>query len=419
MESRNPGTETAIVLGDKGSRMIRLPLLAYFFLAGACAQFILLSPVFGEPIKLRPGFQHIVEYPDVRRLSIGNPEIIEARPLPHKDGILVVGKKEGETDLVIWGKAEKKEVIVNVLGEAEGKAEEVRSIASFFPDLTVIRAGSSFIISGSVQTERDKALLEAFARTRQNVHLRISLPEDKRTLLSYDLKIIELSRGATTHLGIRWPDYLNAKGTWSYGTTENNSYSIGSDFEARLNLLMADGRAKILANPKLVCESGGSADFLAGGEIPIVIVTPETRSVEWKTYGIVLKLHPKMDQGNSIRTNITAEISTVDHGSGRSDVPGFLTRRVTTNFSTPPGGTVMLSGLVKSEMAKDVAKVPLLGQIPVLGELFKSRSFRENKSELAIFITPTEVQDISPNEVAEWQRKAAREQDRMRFRLID
>jgi pilus assembly protein CpaC len=411
--------ETSVEIGDERSRMIRMTPLAYLLLACACGHSLLPPRVFGESLELRPGFQHIIEYPYARRISIGNPEILEAQPLPHKDGILVVGKKEGETDLVIWGKGEKKEFMVNVVDEAEGKGGEVRSIASLFPDLTVTRAGSSFILSGAVRTERDKALLESFARTRQNVHLRISLPEDKRTLLSYDLKIIEISRGETAHFGIRWPDYLPAKGNWSYGTTENNSYTIGSDFEARLNLLMADGRAKILANPKLVCESGGSAVFLAGGEIPIVIVTPETRSVEWKTYGIVLKIHPKMDQGNSIRTNITAEISTVDHGSGRSDVPGFLTRRVTTNFSTPPGGTVMLSGLVKSEMAKDVAKVPLLGQIPVLGELFKSRSFRENKSELAIFITPTEVRDVSPNEVADWQGKAEREQDKMRFRLID
>lgn len=79
----------------------------------------------------------------------------------------------------------------------------------------------------------------------------------------------------------------------------------------------------------------------------------------------------------------------------------------------------MLSGLVKSEMAKDVAKVPILGQIPVLGELFKSRSFRENMSELAIFITPTEVGNDFKDAVATWQTKAAKEQEDMRFRFID
>jgi pilus assembly protein CpaC len=399
--------------------MIRRLLLLLFLVGVAWGELFLPATVIGETIRLRPGFQHIIEFPEARRVSIGNPAIIEARPLPRNDGILVVGKKEGETDLVVWGQGGKEEWAVSVAEEAGAEMREASNLASLFPELSVHRAGSSIIISGTVATGRDKDLLENFARTKEKVHLRISLPEDGKTLLSYDLKIIEISRGATAQLGIRWPDSLSAKGVWSQATAENTSFRVATDFEARLNLLMANGRAKILANPKLVCESGGSADFLAGGEIPIVIVTPETRTVEWKTYGIILKIRPQMDQRNRIRTHITAEISTVDHGGGGSDVPGLLTRRVTTDFSTPPGGTVMLSGLIKSEMAKDVAKVPLLGQIPILGELFKSRSFRENKSELAIFITPTEVKEFPPDEVSAWQTKSAREQDGMRFRLID
>ena len=399
--------------------MIRPPFISFFFLFCVSWKFIFPPPSFGETIRLRPGFQHIIEFQDARRVSIGNPEIIEARPLPHNDGILLVGKKEGETDLVLWRKNEKREWVIYVVGEARALAEEAKIFTAIFPGVNVTQVGSSVIITGTVPTTRDRNLLETFARTRHGVHLRISLPEENRTLLSYDLKMIEISRGATTHLGIRWPDSFPAKGTWSYGSRENTSFGIASDFEARLNILMADGRAKILANPKLVCESGEKAEFLAGGEIPIVIITPETRTVEWKTYGIILRLEPIMDHDNRIRTHLTAEISTVDHGSGGSDVPGFLTRRVTTNFSTTAGETVMLSGLVKNEMAKDVTKVPLLGQIPILGELFKSRSFRENKTELAIFITPTEARVDGKNKVAAWQAKEAQEKERMRFRIID
>ena len=399
--------------------MIRLPIIAFIFLLCVLWKSIFPPVSFGETIHLRPGFQHIIEFQDTRRISIGNPAIIEARPLPRNDGILVVGKKEGETDLVLWGRDEKRTWMIHVVGEAGALAEETKNLTATFPGLTVTQVGSSVMITGTVPTTRDRNLLETFARTRDGVHLRISLPEEKRTLLSYDLKIIEISKGATTHLGIRWPDSLSAKGAWSYGSRENTSFGITSEFEARLNILMADGRAKILANPRLVCESGERAEFLAGGEIPIVIITPETRTVEWKTYGIILRLGPIMDHDNRIRTQLTAEISTVDHGSGGSDVPGFLTRRVTTNFSTTAGETVMLSGLLKNEMAKDVTKVPLLGQIPILGELFKSRSFRENKTELAIFITPTEVRDDDKNDVAIWQAKEAQEQKRMRFRVID
>jgi len=150
-----------------------------------------------------------------------------------------------------------------------------------------------------------------------------------------------------------------------------------------------------------------------------VIITPESRTVEWKTYGIILKIHPTMTEKGRIRTQVNAEVSAVDHGSGTSDVPGFLTRRVSTLFSTPPGETVMLSGLVKSDMAKDVSKVPLLGEIPVIGELFKSRSFRENRTELAIFITPFVVSGDAASEAEAWERKAEQEKERFRFRLLD
>ena len=331
----------------------------------------------------------------------------------------MVGKKEGETDLVLWEKSARTVYRVEVESGKRSIAEDARGFAGAFPGLTVVEAGGSVILSGPVTTSQDKTVLEAYARAHPGVHLRLSLPEEKKTLLLYDLKIIEISRGETAQLGIRWPDALPAKGTFAVGTGNAGTFSVGTDFEARLNLLMANGKARILSNPRLACESGGEAQFLAGGEIPIVIITPETRTVEWKTYGIILKIHPTMAEGGKIRTKVDAEVSAVDHGSGTSDVPGFLTRRVSTLFSTPPGETVMLSGLVKSEMAKDIAKVPLLGQIPVIGELFKSRSFRENRTELAIFITPSVVSGDAAPEAASWERKAEKETEHLRFRLMD
>ncbi len=372
-----------------------------------------------DTIRIRPGFQRILERPGVSRLSVGNPEIIEAQPLPHDGGILVVGKKEGETDLVLWEKSARTVWRVEVESGKRSIAGDARAFAGAFPGLTVVEAGGSVILSGPVSTSQDKTVLEAYARSHPGVHLRLALPEERKTLLLYDLKIIEISRGETAQLGIRWPDALQTKGTFAAGTGNAGTLAVGADFEARLNLLMANGKARILSNPRLACESGGEAQFLAGGEIPIVIITPETRTVKWKTYGIILKIHPTMTEGGKIRTQVNAEVSAVDHGSGTSDVPGFLTRRVSTLFSTPPGETVMLSGLVKSEMAKDVAKVPLLGQIPVIGELFKSRSFRENRTELAIFITPVVVSGDAAPEAANWERKAEKERENLRFRLMD
>ena len=377
------------------------------------------ASIASETIRIRPGFQQILERTGVSRLSVGNPEIVEAQPLPRDGGILVVGKKEGETDLVLWEKSSRTVWHVEVGSGKRSTAEDAREFAGAFPGLTVLEAGDSVILSGPVKASRDKTVLEAYAQAHPGVHLRVSLPEEKKALLRYDLKIIEIGRGESEQLGIRWPDAIPAKGTIAAGTGNAWTFAVGADFEARLNLLMANGKARILSNPILACESGGEALFLAGGEIPIVIITPETRTVQWKTYGIILKIHPTMTDGGKIRTQVIAEVSAVDHGSGTSDVPGFLTRRVATLFSTPPGETVMLSGLVKSEMAKDVAKVPLLGQIPVIGELFKSRSFRENQTELAIFITPIVVSGDAATEAANWERKAEKEKERLRFRLMD
>ena len=377
------------------------------------------GPFAAETIRIRPGFQQIIDRPGVSRISVGNPEIVEAQPLPRGEGILVVGKKEGETDLVLWEKGVRTEWRVEVGARKGTLVEETRAFAAAFPGLTVVEAGGSVILGGPVSTAQDKSVLQEYARAHPGVHLRLSLPEEKRTLLFYDLKIIEISRGETAQLGMRWPDAIPAKGTISVESGKGGAFSVGADFDARLNLLMADGKARILSNPRLACESGGEAQFLAGGEIPIVIITPETRTVEWKTYGIILKIHPTMAEGGKIRTQVNAEVSTVDHGSGTSEVPAFLTRRVSTHFSTPPGETVMLSGLVKSEVAKDVAKVPLLGQIPVIGELFKSRSFRENRTELAIFITPVLVSGDAAPEAANWERKSEKEKESLRFRLLD
>jgi len=373
----------------------------------------------GEIFRIRPGFQKVLDRQGVSRISVGNPEVLEAQSLPRGDGILVVGKKEGETDLILWEKGIRTDYHVEVRRPADSAANDAKSFAAAFPGLSVTEAGGSVIISGSVPSVRDRSLLEEYARSRPGMHLRLTVPEEKRTLLLYDLKILEIGRGETAQLGVRWPDGITLKGSVSAGSGVESTVSVGTEFETRLNLLLADGRARILSNPRLACESGQEAHFLAGGEIPIVIVTPETRTVEWKTYGIILRIRPAMDEGGRIRTHIVAEVSTVDHGSGSSNVPGFLTRRVSTHFSTLPGETVMLSGLVKSEMAKDVARIPLLGQIPVIGELFKSRNFRENQSELAIFVTPVEVSASANAEAAEWEEKSRREKEAMRFRLLD
>jgi pilus assembly protein CpaC len=165
----------------------------------------------------------------------------------------------------------------------------------------------------------------------------------------------------------------------------------GSEFS--LGFQANDGYGRLLAQPKLVCASGEKAEFLAGGEIPIPLITNNQFTVEYKEYGIILRIRPTADRSGNIQTEIEAEASEVDTSvavaiGGSTSVPGFRTRKVKTNVTVRHGETIVLSGVFSHDEQKAVSKVPGLGHIPIIGELFKSRGFDSTKRELVIFVTP-------------------------------
>jgi pilus assembly protein CpaC len=169
------------------------------------------------------------------------------------------------------------------------------------------------------------------------------------------------------------------------GTVAGSEFAIG--FQAN------DGYGRLLAQPKLVCASGEKAEFLAGGELPIPLITNNQFAVEWKKYGIILNLKPVADRNGNIQTEIEAEASEVDTSvsvsfGGSIAVPGFRTRKVRTNVTVRHGETIVLSGVFSHDEQKFVSKLPGLGNIPIVGELFKNRAFDSAKRELVIFVTP-------------------------------
>lgn len=371
-----------------------------------------------EQILLRPGYQHIIDLPHVSRISIGNPGVVEAQVLSKNGGILVVGKSAGSTDLVIWTEGTRQLRSIEVADAGLTLLEKVGHLVSGYPDVSFRDSGSIIFINGIVYGPDEKKSFDEFAKQNPGVVARIEVAKKTRPILSYELKFIELARGEAARLGVKWPDAIPIQVAVGLGGSEGKTGTITSEMSARVDLLLADGRARIVANPRLVCESGEKARFLAGGEIPIVLITPETRTVEWKNYGIILEIEPRAESSGLISSRIVAEISSIDHGSGTSEIPGFLTRKVSTFFSTRPGETILLSGLVRNESAKDISRLPLLGQIPIIGELFKSRSFRENQTELALFITPSEVQS-EVSELSQWEERSIADGKATKFRLLD
>lgn len=166
--------------------------------------------------------------------------------------------------------------------------------------------------------------------------------------------------------------------------------SATTDFSIKARFDQTYGR--VLSQPKLVCASGEKAEFLAGGEVPILSVTANQTSVEYKKYGIMLNITPTADRSGNIGTEVFAEVSSVDNTlgvhQGAYDIPAFKTTSVKTNVTVKDGETIALSGLFNYSEEKDVSKIPLFGNIPIIGELFKSREFIDQKTELTIYVTP-------------------------------
>jgi pilus assembly protein CpaC len=262
--------------------------------------------------------------------------------------------------------------------------------------------GSTIFLEGSVESQQDLQKAELITKAIGEKVENLLVVGIKRMILS-EVQFVEIRRQSTDRYGIKYPTDISgtvsasvniakelfpgnfASGDLSASAPGKASFAIG--FQAN------DGYGRLLAQPKLVCASGEKAEFLAGGEVPIPLITNNSFAVEFKPYGVILKLRPTADRNGNIQTEIEAEVSEVDQsvavtfGSGAS-IPGFRTRKVKTNVTVRHGETIVLSGVFAHDEQKSVSKLPGFGHIPIIGELFKNRAFDSNKRELVIFVTP-------------------------------
>ena len=263
--------------------------------------------------------------------------------------------------------------------------------------------GSTIFLEGTVESQeelkRAELITKALGEKVENL-LTVGL----RKMIMADVQFVELRKNAQDQLGINWPFNFSGQttGTVTYGgnlpqtgtPTGAWSFAMGPLTAAtQLSLLLEHGYARLLAQPKLVCASGEKAEFLAGGEIPIVYTTFNVSEVEWKEYGVILKLEPTADAQGNIEMKLEGEVSEIDTSVSVSQgtsvsIPGFRVRRFRSTVGVKHGEAIMLSGVFEHEEQKNVNKVPPFSYIPILGELFKQHVFTETKEELVIFVRP-------------------------------
>lgn len=202
-------------------------------------------------------------------------------------------------------------------------------------------------------------------------------------LIRVKMTLAEVRTEELEKYGIKLPN------EYSTSVLNNSSLSnLSKNANLEMSFLESHGKGKILATPVLLSKSGSESTFLAGGEIPIKLISARTHEVVWKKYGIQLKVKPQADALGHIKMDIEAEVSSLDHTQAVDGIPALLTNSVQSHFDLQKSQTLILSGLVKHIDSETVHGWPGLIQLPILGQLFSSTDFQQNKTEMIVFVTP-------------------------------
>lgn len=388
--------------------------------AGARAQY---------EIVLFRGEVRVVDVPGtIKRVAVGDGSLVSSTVVDRR--LVLLAEKAGVTSLVIWNEAGiAMHVRVRVTDQDLGDAADQMRVAlsPFVRKLEITQRGGSVIVRGYVHPERKddaRAVVERFRMATNLIQTEDGGPIKKAVM--FKVHIMEITKTGLENIGISWDQQINgpqasvagnAVHTGRYRTVppiqSGSPYDsipgsvngaaggvflgIATSIFSKINLAVSRGEAYVLAAPELNTRSGGTASFLAGGEVPIPLAGAlGAQTVIYKQYGIKLDVKPAVDGDNVISTSLGTEISQIDPSLSVNGYPAFLTRRTSSELTLRPGETIAMSGLVQAQASSAVDKLPLLGDIPVLGQLFRSTNFRSNKSDLVIFVTPVLYDPAEP-----------------------
>lgn len=378
-------------------------------------------------LTLFQGETRVITEPNVGRLAVGNGKALSAAVLDERE-ILLIANEIGTSSLHIWtANGRNRRLKVTVVAAETPRVN--REIAAFLADIPNARStviGDRIVIEGDNLSNRDQARIEALAKHYPQI-LNFANPVGWEKMIVMEVQIAEFPVNMLREVGLAWTATGGAAigGIWMPGRRGNTPLQIdlrtgaenappivspdgsgkpvplgsslnvlsalNAGLNAQLRLMEQNGSASILAQPILSTRSGAEASFLAGGEFPYSVSNINGTTIQFKPYGIRLDISPTVDHNGVIRARIMSEVSDLDPSVMSAAGPALRTRKTETEFNVMDGGTIVLSGLLSRDVNASIDKVPLLGDIPVLGALFRSRRFQNNETELVVFVTPYAV----------------------------
>ena len=364
------------------------------------------------------------------RIAVADPEVCDVQVVTPKQ-VLVTAKSVGYTQITLWGGDD---VPTTITVSSARNLDQLRvQLKELFPKepIEVRSAGDLLVLSGRVSDLRLPARAAEVAMLySEKIANLIEVSGDQQVQL--DVRFAEVSRTGARSMGmdVLWNDGSVLDGS-AGGITErspaiaapvggpplpfpqtvsgafNFFFSTGLSefpFSAVLSILAREGLAKVLAEPTLVAMSGQEAEFHAGGELPVITAQALGQTnVEFKKFGIRLKFKPTVLGQKNITLKLFVEVSEPDVTSGVTfsgiNIPAFKTRSSETTVRLKDGQSFAVAGLISDDTRQVSRKVPLLGDLPVLGALFRSTSFQREETELLVVVTARLVRPLTENEI--------------------
>jgi pilus assembly protein CpaC len=364
-------------------------------------------------------------------ITVGDPEVADVNPLTDRS-LSILGKKNGTSRVSIY--AEGKKLIgvfdVEVRQDISLLAAE---LTRRFPNakLKVTAVNSRVLLSGTVSdgptVDKAVSIVKQFG---MDVINSVQVLQPQQVML--EVRFVEATRQASRELGMQWNVFGNnliansgnrlptvqlpvtstvtgtvagvLSGTAPFGVLVGKMIRGGLEADVIINVLEQKGLARSLAEPNLVALSGDTASFLAGGEFPVPVPGALGQvSIEYKRYGVGLAFTPTVLSDGLINLKIEPEVSQLDSShpvqvAGIS-VPPLIVRRASTTVELRDGQSFVIGGLLQSNGQNSLSQLPWVGDIPILGALFRSTSYQKNETDLAIIVTPRLVRPTRPGDV--------------------
>ncbi len=370
-------------------------------------------PAHGKSLNVTVAKSTVLDLPErIVKVSVADPAIADVA-VPTKQSLLINGKRSGMTSLIVWTAKSRFQYDLIVSGDPPQSRQGVdvsliktalqRTLRQASDGVHVELIGNRVLLSGHVP---DPAMLEKAGKVAsgfaENV---INLVQVQNVAqVEVDVQVVEIRREQGHDLGTKWGSLRIApngeaifmKDLMTFAEAAPGQTVTFRQFDrlaAQLQLMVREGHAKVLAKPKLVAANGGKASFLVGGEIPIPISQQLGQvTVTWKDYGVKLNVAPTARNDGRIALKVAPEVSALDYTNAIKIngflIPALTTRSAETDVLLAPGEGLAIGGLIHNTEVQNLEKLPLLGDIPILGNLFKSTQFQKQETELTILVSP-------------------------------